>query len=120
MRSALGGVQVGQRGSSKAVDAEQVEAVVPDVRRSADRVEDPLDSGAQVLLGGRAALAAAGIGGSGEIEQVAAFGLVELQRAGERLEDGLSGSPACSGVIRARREVRKSRTPRPLPRREGY
>ena len=33
-----------------------------------------------------AALAAACVGGAGEVEQVGAFGLVELQRARQRLE----------------------------------
>ena len=42
-----------------------------------------------MLLGRRAALAAAGVGGAGEVEQVGPFGLVELQRAGEGLEHGL-------------------------------
>ena len=89
---------------------------------------------------------AGGLGGAGEVEEVGALGVVELERSGQRFEHALGGAahvavfqarvvlvahagqdrdllaaqsgdatgavvghPACSGVIRARREVRNSR-----------
>ena len=33
-----------------------------------------------------------GAGGAGEVKQVGALGVVELQRLGERLEDGVGGA----------------------------
>ena len=58
------------------------------------RVEDPLNAGADPLLG-RPALAAGGRGlrGAGEVEQVRALGFVELKRPGQGVKHAV-GDPA--------------------------
>src|SRR4051794_9936295 len=81
-------VEVGEECSAEAVDAEEIEAVVANVGRRAECVQDALDSFADALLGRGPALPTTRVGGAGEVEEVDAFGLVELECAGEGLEDG--------------------------------
>jgi hypothetical protein len=81
-----------------------VEPTVADIRRRTDGVEDPLDAGAQVLLlGGATASAAAGVRGIGQVEEVGAFGLVELEGTCQGFQHGLGnagGVPAFeTGVV---------------------
>ena len=85
----VGGVEVGQQGPSELVDAEQVEAVVADVCRGAEGVEDALHTGPQLLLAGGAAAPVAGVGCPGEVEQVDPLGLVELEGGRHGFQDRL-------------------------------
>jgi hypothetical protein len=80
--------------------AKKVEVVVAEVGGGAgDRVEGPLDLGPDALLG----LAPArprrrGLCGAGEVEEVGAFGVVELKRAGERAQHALGDAVHVSAL----------------------
>ena len=76
------------------VGGEDVEAVVADVGGGAgDRVERPLDLGPDAWLGLASAWACPGwLGGAGEVEEVGAFGVVELERSGQCLQHALGGA----------------------------
>ena len=85
------------------VAGEDVEPVVAHERGAAgDRVEDLLHRGAHVLLdAARAARGEDGLRGAGQVEQVRALGVVELQRAGERVEHAV-GDAAHVAALQAR------------------
>jgi hypothetical protein len=88
------------------VGGEDVEALVAHERGGAgDRVEGPLDFGPDALLG----LAPTrprwrGVCGAGEVEEVGALGVVELERPGQCLQHALGGPAQVSalqaGVVR--------------------
>jgi hypothetical protein len=80
--------------AAECVGAEDVEAVVADVPGGAGhRVEELLHRGADALLGHPAARRSGqGLRGVGEVEQVRALGVVELQRARQRVEHAVGGS----------------------------
>ncbi len=84
------------------VGGEDVEAVVANERgRAGDRVEDVLHARADLLWRGRRARRDGGLGGAGEVEQVQAFGFVELSalaRASRTLSDTPWTSPRSSRV----------------------
>ena len=90
------GVEVAVHGAAEVVGGEQVQPVVADDGRAGgDGVERPLQAGpGRPLL--RAAAGAqdgvAAVGLVGEAQQVGAFGVVELQGAGDRVEDA-GGDP---------------------------
>ena len=88
------GVQLGEQRASELVGGEDVEAVVADVGGGAgDRVERPLDLGPDAWLGLAPARARPGrLGGAGEVEEVGALGVVELQRPGQCLQHALGGA----------------------------
>ena len=73
------------------VGGEQVRPVVADDRRAGgDGVKGPLQAGPAahwVGLRRRGAWPRGAVGGLGEVEQVAPFGVVELESAGDRVED---------------------------------
>ena len=72
------------------VRGEDVESPVLDEgRHLGHSVEDAGHVGPHLLGGSAAAGAACGAGGVGEVEQVCPFGLVEVQRPGERIEHAL-------------------------------
>ena len=107
-RSGGVGVQVGVEGAAELVGGEEVGAFVADDGRSrGDGVEDPLDARLdRPLLGGGAAWPHGGggaVGGLGEVEQVPTLGVVELQGAGEGVEDTggctTEGAPFELGVV---------------------
>jgi hypothetical protein len=85
-------VQGGVHGPYEVVHGEQVHPAAADDGRRADGVEDPLQAGLRCpTLGGAAAGPHAGtgaVGGVSKVEQVGPFGVVELQGAGDRIEDG--------------------------------
>ena len=85
------------------VAGEDVEPVVADERgATGDRVEDLLHRGTHLLLGAaRAARGKDGLRGAGQVEQVRALGVVELQRAGERVEHAV-GDAAHVAALQAR------------------
>ena len=74
---------------AESVRGEIVDAAVAHDRRSRHPVDDLLDDRPDALLGGAAALGSHGADGAREVVQVSAFSVVELQRAGERLQDAL-------------------------------
>ena len=95
-------VQLGIQRESELVGGQDVEAVVAHERGGAgDRVERPLDLGPDALLG----LAPARprrrwVCGAGEVEEVGAFGVVELERAGECAQHAL-GDPVHVAALEA-------------------
>jgi hypothetical protein len=77
---------------AEGVGGEEVLARVPDERDAVrDGLQRPLQARPGGGLGRGAAPGAArgrdAVGGAGEVEEVGAFGVVELQRPGERLQD---------------------------------
>jgi hypothetical protein len=76
---------------------------VDEGRYLAHPVEDPLHAGPDLLGGGLAARTGCGAGAAGEVGQVRPFGLVELQRPGQRIQHGLGDAaevaPFESGVV---------------------
>ena len=97
------GVQLGEQRASELVGGQDVEALVAHERGGAgDRVEGPLDLGPDALLG----LAPTGprrrrLCGAGEVEEVGALGVVELERPGQCLQHALGG-PAHVSALQAR------------------
>ena len=71
------------------VRGEVIHAAVAHDRRRRHPVDDALDDRPDALLGGAAPLRRHGADGAREVVQVRAFGVVELQRAGERLQDAV-------------------------------
>ena len=106
------GVELGEQREPEFVGGQDVEALVAHERGGAgDRVEGPLDLGPDRLLG----LAPARprrrrVGGAGEVEQVGSLGLVELKRAGQRLQHALRRPRSC---LRARGGCSTERSRRP-------
>jgi hypothetical protein len=88
------GVELGEQRAPKVVGGEDVEAVIADVGGSAgDRVECPLDLRPDAWLVLAPARACPGrLGGAGEVEEVGALGVVELERPGQCLQDALGGA----------------------------
>jgi hypothetical protein len=88
------GVELGEQRAPKVVGGEDVEAVIADVGGGAgDRVECPLDLGPDAWLVLAPARACPGrLGGAGEVEDVGALGVVELERPGQCLQDALGGA----------------------------
>jgi hypothetical protein len=88
------GVELGEQRAPKVVGGEDVEAVIADVGGSAgDRVECPLDLRPDAWLVLAPARACPGrLGGAGEVEDVGALGVVELERPGQCLQDALGGA----------------------------
>ena len=100
------GVQLGEQRASELVGGEDVEAVVAHVGGGAgDRVERPLDLGPDALSwSGAGAAAPVRVGGAGEVEEVGALGVVELERPGQCVEHALGDAAHVSaleaGVVR--------------------
>jgi hypothetical protein len=85
------GVHLGVEGPGEPVRGEQVHAAVAHERGSfGDGVEGPLQAAVRGPLLRAAAPGAqkgdAAVRGSGEVEQMGPFGVVELQRASDRVE----------------------------------
>src|SRR5918995_6099780 len=75
---------------SELIGGERIEAsVLCDGRRAGDRVEQPLHARTDVLLGRAAATRSARLGRTGEVVEVDALCLVELQSPRKRFEHGL-------------------------------
>jgi hypothetical protein len=64
------------------------------------RVEHPLDGRPHVRRGGPARFARRGLDGTGEIEEVRAFRVVQTQRIRQRVEDGLGGAAEVAPLSR--------------------
>ena len=90
-------------GLAEAVGGEDVEACVAHVGGRADRVEDLLHTWPDPLLCSGDVVVRGGAGGADEVEQVGAFGFVELQGAGDAFEhvvgDALGVAALESGVV---------------------
>ena len=61
-------------------------------RRVTDRVQDLLHAGRDARVLGPALARRLGLGRAGEVEQVVAFSVVQLQRPGDALKDGVRGA----------------------------
>jgi hypothetical protein len=89
-------VQRGVHRAAEVVGRKQIHPAVADDRRPGEGVQDPLQGGPRrPALAGPAtgAHACAGaVGGLRQVEQVGSLGVVELQRAGDRVEDGGGGT----------------------------
>jgi len=91
---------------SERVGGEDVEAFVAgQCGRAGDRVKGPLDIGTNMLFGlAPTSWCDSELGGPGEIEQVGALRVVELQRSRERVEhavrDPVHVAPFDPGVVR--------------------
>lgn len=88
-----GGVDVGVEGAGELIGGEDVQAAVADEGRSGgDGVQRPLQAAVGCPLPGAAASASGecvrAVGGLREVEQVGAFGFVELEGPGHGFEDG--------------------------------
>src|SRR4051795_1900925 len=100
------GVQLGEQRAPEVVGSQDVETVVADDRGGpGDRVEGPLDLWPDALFGLAATRPRPGrLGGAGEVEQVGALGVIELERAGQRVQHALGGAAHVSalqaGVVR--------------------
>jgi hypothetical protein len=102
------------KGVAELVGGQDVQANVENERRGAgEAVEDVLDAWPHALPGrSSTSRRAHRPEGTGEIKEVRALRLVELQGAGERFQDAVGDaevSRASSGVIFARREIKNSR-----------
>jgi hypothetical protein len=95
-------VQVGVQRVSELVGGHDVEVVVAHERGGAgDRIEGPLDLGPDALRGLTATRPRRGwVCGASEVKEVSAFGVVELERAGERAQDTL-GDPIHVAALEA-------------------
>ena len=90
VRAAGIGELVGEQRPAELVRVERVEARVAHGRRDAGhRVDDPRDAGTDLLGRGGPARRPLGVGGPGEVREVVALRLVELERVGDRLEDAV-------------------------------
>ena len=80
-----------EQGAAERVGGDDVEASVAHEGRCAGHgVEEALHAGPDLLLARSAAAGGRGVvGGAGEVEQVGAFGFVELQGAGDGFEDAV-------------------------------
>src|SRR4051812_16873013 len=105
-RSAVVEIHRGVQRTAERVDGENVHtAVAYERRRARHRVEHPLNLGPNRGLLSAAWRAARGPGRTGEVEQVGVLGLVELQRAGDRVQDVL-GHAADVALLEPRVPVR--------------
>ena len=89
------GVQLGEQRASELVGGEDVEAVVAARSAAAPVIASSVHwiSGRMRWLGLAPARARAGrLGGAGEVEEVGALGVVELERPGQRLQHALGGA----------------------------
>ena len=85
------GVQLGEQRTAELVGGQDVQVLVAHERgRAGDRVEGPLDLGPDALLG-RAPTRSRyrRLRGAGEVEEVSALGVVELERPGQCLQHAL-------------------------------
>lgn len=87
----------GVQGATEAVRRQYVKPAITHVGRKIDhRVEDGLHRRANTLAGGAATCRACRTGRADQIEEVGAFGLVELQGPGDAFEDILRNSVGAS------------------------
>ncbi len=82
------------------VGGQNVEAVVANERGDAsDRVERPLDLGPDPLLGLAATSSRRSwVCGAGEVEEVGAVGVVELQRSSQCIQDARGDAVIADGI----------------------
>jgi hypothetical protein len=87
-------VELGEQRAPERIGGEDVEALVADVGGGAvNRVEGPLDLRPDALLGlAPAPGCGGGLGAAGKVEEVGAFGVVELECAGQRFEHAVGGA----------------------------
>ena len=95
--------QGGVEGLAEPVGGQDVEPAVADERRDfGHRVEDALDDGPHRSWPGRRRVAVVGLRGADEVEEMGAFGFVELQCASDALEYLLGhavGGPALEARV---------------------
>ena len=85
------GGEVREQGVAEPVGGQDVQAPALNDGGDTERVQGPVEGGADSLRGERALASVPGRGGGGpgEVEEVSAFGVVQAQSAGDGVKDGL-------------------------------